>query len=115
MADERLREEVVMTHPRWPLAVMTGRRTIGLEEFASRARLHPQLVQRYVALGLLDATRDPAGELRFAPAQLAVVARIQRLRATLPLNYAALGLVLDLLDRIRELEDASRRSAPPWT
>jgi len=33
----------------------------------------------------------------------------------LPLNYAALGLVLDLLDRIRELEDASRRSALPWT
>ena len=104
-----------MTHPRWPLAVVIPPRTIGLDEFARRARLHPQLVQRYVALGLLDAKRDAAGDLRFAPAQLAVVARIQRLRATLPLNYAALGLVLDLLDRIGELEDASRRSAPPWT
>ena len=50
------------------------------------------------------------------------VARIQRLRAGLGLNYAALGLVLDLLDRIAELEArscASRyRDAPearPWT
>jgi hypothetical protein len=39
---------------------------------------------------------------------LAVVARIQRLRNGLGLNYAAIGLVLDLLDRIEELEMDSR-------
>jgi hypothetical protein len=33
---------------------------------------------------------------------------MQRLRAALPLNYAALGLVCDLLDRITELETALR-------
>jgi len=32
------------------------------------------------------------------------------------LNYAAIGLVLDLLDRIEELETALRRSrSTPWT
>ena len=38
-----------------------------------------------------------------------MIARIQRLRAGLALNYAALGLVLDLLDRI---EAAGGRAAP---
>jgi hypothetical protein len=50
------------------------------------------------------------GELWFSPAQLAVVARIQRLRSGLALNYAALGLVIDLLDRVAELESALRKA-----
>jgi hypothetical protein len=41
-------------------------------------------------------------------AQLARAARIVRLRAGLGLNYAAVGVVLDLLDRIEELETALR-------
>jgi hypothetical protein len=48
------------------------------------------------------------GELWFTTSDLAVVARIQRLRNGLGLNYAAIGLVLDLLDRIEELEMDSR-------
>jgi hypothetical protein len=48
----------------------------------------------------------------FAPRQLLTVARIQRLRAGLELNYAALGLVLDLLERIAELEATRRRTRP---
>jgi DNA-binding transcriptional MerR regulator len=79
-----------------------------LDSFARLAGLHPELVRRLVALGLIDATRDPAGQLRFVPAQLASVARIQRLRAAFCLNYAAIGLVVDLLDRIAELEAAQR-------
>jgi hypothetical protein len=81
---------------------------LGLDLFAQRVGLHPELVRRFVALGLLPAVRDPNGELWFDPVQVAAVARLQRLRATLPLNYAALGLVVDLLDRITELETALR-------
>jgi DNA-binding transcriptional MerR regulator len=65
---------------------------------------------RLVALGLVDADRDAGGQLWFSPAQLAVMARIQRLRAGLALNYAAIGLVSDLLDRITVLETALRSS-----
>ena len=89
---------------------------LSLDGFARQAGLHPQLVRRFVALGLLDAYRDAAGELWFPPAALVTVARVQRLRAGLSLNYAAIGLVLDLLDRIEELETALRRSrSTPWT
>jgi chaperone modulatory protein CbpM len=81
---------------------------LGQEELARRSGLHPELVRRFVALGLVPAVRDVDGRLWFTTSQVAAVARLQRLRAALPLNYAALGLVVDLLDRITELETALR-------
>ncbi|MGO8957957.1 MAG: chaperone modulator CbpM [Streptosporangiaceae bacterium] len=83
-------------------------RRLDLEEFAAAAGLHPDLVRRLVALGILDAARDSSGRLWFAAAELAEVGRIQRLRAGFALNYAAIGLVTDLLDRIAALEAALR-------
>jgi hypothetical protein len=79
---------------------------LSLEEFAAASGLHPDLIRRLVALGLIDADRDAAGGLCFHRGQLAAVARMQRLRAGFSLNYGALGLVADLLDRIAELEAA---------
>ena len=91
---------------------------LDLESFAHAAGLHPDLVRRFLALGLLEAERDSAGRLQFSPAQIAAACRLQRLRAGLSLNYAALGLVVDLLDRIALLEAALRTHAPrtggPW-
>jgi chaperone modulatory protein CbpM len=93
---------------------------LDLESFARAAGIHPDLVRRFVAVGVLDAWRDSAGALWFSPRQLAGMRRIQRLRAGFELNYAALGLVIDLLDRIEALEAAMRqRPRPtggrPWT
>ena len=82
---------------------------LDLDAFARMAGLHPEVVLRFVALGLLDASRDPSGAMWFTPGQLPAVARLQRLRAGFSLNYAALGLVVDLLDRIARLEAAQRR------
>jgi DNA-binding transcriptional MerR regulator len=59
------------------------------------AGLHPELVRRLVTLGLLEPETDRADQLWFGPAQLARAARIQRLRAGLGVNCAALGVVLD--------------------
>jgi hypothetical protein len=95
-------------------------RRYDLESFAGATGLHPDLVRRFVALGLVDATRDAAGELWFSPAQLAAAARVRRLHAGLPLNYAAIGIVVDLLDRIARLEAAldardRRTGGTSWT
>jgi chaperone modulatory protein CbpM len=92
---------------------------MSLSTLARRSGVHPELLHRFVALGLLDATRGSRGELWFGPDAPGSVARIQRLRMGLGLNYAAVGVVLDLLDRIHELETRSdqsaRRSDRPWT
>jgi hypothetical protein len=83
-----------------------------LEGFSRRCGLHPELVQRLVSLGLLDPNVDARGEMRFGMDQVAAVARLQRLRAGLSVNYAALGFVAQLLDRINELERALRQRPP---
>jgi DNA-binding transcriptional MerR regulator len=102
-----------MTAPRYVLARRPG---IQLDVFATRCGLHPDMVLRLVALGLLTCQQDARGEPWFEPSALVTVARIQRLRTGLGLNYAAIGLVLDLLDRIEELESASRRRRTSlWT
>ena len=102
-----------MTAPRYVLARRPG---MQLDDFATRCGLHPDLVRRLVALGLLACQQDARGDLRFEPSALVTVGRIQRLRTGLGLNYAAIGLVLDLLDHIEELESASRRRrTSPWT
>jgi len=102
-----------MTAPRYLLARRPG---IQLDVFATRSGLHPDMVRRLVALGLLACQQDARGDLWFEPSELVTVARIQRLRTGLGLNYAAIGLVLDLLDRIEELESASRRRRTSlWT
>lgn len=87
---------------------------LSAETVAARSGLHPDLVRRYAALGLVESTTDRSGRLWFPPGTVPVLARVQRLRNGLALNYAAIGLVLDLLDRIRVLE-AQVRSQQRWT
>ncbi len=81
---------------------------LDLGAFARESGTHPELIRRLVALGLLEARQDPAGELWFSRRQLAALGRVHRLHAGFALNYAAIGLVADLLDRISALEAALR-------
>jgi chaperone modulatory protein CbpM len=89
-------------------AARTSLEQLSLEEFAVLSGLHPDLIRRLVVLGLIEAHRDTAGALWISRSELAEVARMQRLRAGFALNYAAIGLVTDLLDRIAVLEAALR-------
>ena len=91
--------------------VLVRRERLSLDAFARQTHTHPDLIRRLVALGLLDADRDAVGGLWFAPGQVAAMGRVQRLRAGFALNYAAVGLVIDLLDRISDLEAALRSSS----
>ena len=86
---------------------------LNMEAFARATGTHPDLIRRLVVLGLLEADRDVAGELWFASSQVAVMGRVQRLRAGFGLNYAAVGLVSDLLDRITVLEAALQEARRP--
>ncbi|MFG1926374.1 chaperone modulator CbpM [Cryptosporangium sp. NPDC048952] len=94
---------------------------LSLTSFSSTGSVHPEMVQRLVTLGLLAPERDAAGNLWFERDQLLALARIRRLRTGLGVNYAAIGLVIDLLDRITALErelrvPTSRRTGgSSWT
>lgn len=86
---------------------------LSTDAFAAAAGVHPDLIRRLVALGLLEPHVDDRGNRGFTEAQLVRLARIRRLHAGLPLNYEAVGIVLDLLTRIDELEAQLRRRT--WT
>jgi DNA-binding transcriptional MerR regulator len=93
---------------------------LDLEAFARVAGVHPELVRRFIRLGLLEPARRPDGGVYFGRQQFVDLGRIERLHAHADLNYAAIGLVLDLLDRIAQLEAALRRTSQPtgarsWT
>ena len=99
------------------LPVRPPRMDIGMVAVASGT--HPELVERFVELGLVPAVQDAAGRLWFDPAAPALVRRIVRLHADLSLNYAAVALVIDLLARIDVLENRrwvihSGKETPPW-
>jgi MerR HTH family regulatory protein len=62
-------------------------------------------VRRYLEFGLFEPRPATAAETpRFDPSCAARVARAERLRRDLGLNYAGAVLVCELLDRISELE-----------
>jgi len=73
------------------------------EEVARLARLHPEMVERMVEWGLVDPERDKP-ELLFSETAVPRIWRIMRLRRDLGINWAGIGVVLDLLDKIEELE-----------
>jgi hypothetical protein len=108
---------------RYPLVAVsrTAGARLSLEDVAVSSGVHVQLIRRFVALSVVEAQRDEAGRLWFDARSPAKLARARRLHDDLGLNYASLGLVLDLLDRIEHLEAALRRGArpgkelPPWT
>jgi chaperone modulatory protein CbpM len=84
---------------------------LDLESFARATQTHPDVIGRLVVLGALDAQTDSAGRLWFSAAQMTQMARIKRLRASFCVNYATVGLVCDLLDRIATLEATARSRA----
>ena len=72
---------------------------------ARRAGVRIVHVRRYLEFGLFEPRPAPAADApRFEPASAARVARAERLRRDLGLNYAGAVLVCELLDRISELE-----------
>jgi len=79
--------------------------TVELTVVARQAGVRLVHVRRYLEFGLFEPQPAPATATpRFNPAVAARVARAERLRRDLGLNYAGAVLVCELLDRISELE-----------
>ncbi len=82
---------------------------IEFEAFCQVCDLHPEMLDRLVSLGLLEASEDEEGRRWFDRSQVAAVARVRRLRSGLRLSYSAIAVVAPLIDRVDELEVELRR------
>ena len=84
---------------------LAAEETVELTVVARQAGVKLVYVRRYLEFGLFEPHPAAAPETpRFDPNSAARVARAERLRRDLGLNYAGAVLVCELLDRISELE-----------
>jgi hypothetical protein len=88
-----------------------ARELLSLHELARLTDLHPDLVGRLVALGLVDPAVERPRPL-FAVDCVWRLRRVRRLRRDFGGSYASVGLILELLDRIDELERRLARLEP---
>ena len=92
-------------HPRPADRDLTAAEPVELTVVARQAGVKIVHVRRYLEFGLFEPHPPAAAETpRFPPSSVARVARAERLRRDLGLNYAGAVLVCELLDRISELE-----------
>jgi DNA-binding transcriptional MerR regulator len=82
-----------------------------LEALAEAVGLHPGLVERFVAYGLLEPAAVTERVNWFDLTAVRRLRTIRRLREDLGINLAGIAVVLDLLGRIESLkyEPAGRR------
>jgi hypothetical protein len=83
---------------------MNNEEPVELAVIARRAGVRIALVSRYLEFGLIEPHPEPGDAPRYHPGSAARVARAERVRRDLGLNYPGAVLVCELLDRIRELE-----------
>ena len=88
----------------WQRSSREGRGTLSLREMADYSGCHPRIVHRFWCSGVIDGTTTSGGQVVFSVAALRRLRRGLRLRRDLGLGLHALGLVLDLLERIDTLE-----------
>lgn len=103
----------IMVRSRYELIIEDGgpagaRVTVTLAELAGRCGCRVDVVRRLVDFGLIDPLEGYPDTPRFADEAVSRVARALRLKQDLGLNLNALALVMELLDRIEELEDQVR-------
>ena len=75
---------------------------------AELAGVHPQTLRIYERKGLVDPGRTRGGSRRYSEADIALLRRIQELTND-GLNLAGVKRVLELEDRVAELEERNRQ------
>jgi chaperone modulatory protein CbpM len=91
--------------PRAAPAAAADEQPVELAVIARQAGVRVTLVHRYLEFGLFEPCSSTSQPLLFEPSCASRLAKAERLRRDLGLNYAGAVLACELIDRIRELED----------
>jgi DNA-binding transcriptional MerR regulator len=75
-----------------------------LDALASRAGMHPTLVERFVEFGLIEPIEREGARMFFDPSAIPRLRTIGRLREFLGINLAGIAVIQDLLDRLCALQ-----------
>ena len=80
--------------------------TLGIREVSRITGIQVELIDKFVYLGLIDPIgKDPdRGEWIFSKDVIPLIQKIMRLHNDLEINFAGIGLVLELLSKIEALE-----------
>ena len=84
--------QLIVLHP--------SRDLLRLEDLASRAGVHPEVLRRFIDLGLIQPADAPSSGIMFDSEAVHRVGVIQRLRCDLGINLQGIAVILDLLDRL---------------
>ena len=75
-----------------------------IEEIAEKVNLSQSSIRRYVRLGLITPVKKEKGCYLLRDTVVSRIGKIQRLRRDLGVNLSGVGVILDLLDRIEEMD-----------
>ena len=100
-----------VTLVRWSAGPREGD-TLDIDALAAEAGLHPDVVRRFVDLGLLTPVGGTSAAPRFRRDAAALLACASRLRRDLGIGYAGAVLACELLSRIDDLQTQLRRHEP---
>ena len=89
--------QLIVVHPRQDL--------LSLEDVAARTNVHPEMLRHFVDLGLVQT----ADGMMFDIEAVHRVRVIQRLRFDLGINLQGIGVILDLLDRLKAMQRGGDR------
>jgi hypothetical protein len=89
----------MMLYPRRPSSSR-----LSLDALAREAGMHPELVHRFIVLGLVQREGGTAAAPLFPGSAAARLAKAARLRRDLGIGYAGAVFACELLARIDELE-----------
>jgi chaperone modulatory protein CbpM len=84
---------------------------ITLVQLCRSCAVESELVERLVAEGILEPTRQEGTMLYFPQSSMKRTQVVVRLRSDLGVNLAGAALALELLDRIEELRARLRRAS----
>jgi DNA-binding transcriptional MerR regulator len=90
-------------------------RLLSADALARDAGVHPEILRRFVQLGLLEPRGGTSAAPLFRSQDALIVARAMRLRRDLGVNYAGAVLASELLTRIDQLEQRLRAGAATQT